>query len=498
MLFNSFTFIFLYLPLALGGYFWLGRRSQPWAAGWLALASLAFYAYWNPRYTLLLLASIGFNYLVGRRLSTSTGGSRGGARLAVLAAGVVIDLGLLGYYKYANFFIENLNALTGAGLTLAHVILPLGISFFTFTQIAFLVDAYRGEAHEPKFVHYVLFVSYFPHLIAGPILHHKEMMPQFRRPESYRFDSAKFATGVTIFCIGLVKKAVLADGIAVFVGPIFAAADAGSRPLLVDAWAGALAYTLQLYFDFSGYCDMAIGVSWMLGIALPLNFNSPYKSRNIVDFWRRWHMTLSRFLRDYLYVSLGGNRRGPVRRYLNLFLTMLIGGLWHGAGWTFVAWGALHGFYLICNHAWGAIVGTGAARKSTPAGSFAAWLLTFLAVVVGWVLFRAHTIDGAGRLLAGMIGLNGWTLPAAAAGAPSPVLVWLWCVALGAVALAFPNTQELLREQLEGITRPNTVTPSLIALHFVRSAGWAAAVAVAAAAGIMSLPQPTNFLYFNF
>jgi alginate O-acetyltransferase complex protein AlgI len=490
MLFNSFAFILGFLPLALAGHFFLGRRSHAWAAGWLALASLGFYAYWNPRYTLLLLGSICFNFLIGRALSSSAG-PRGPARLAVLSAGITIDLGLLGYYKYAHFFVANLNALAGTSLSLATIVLPLGISFFTFTQIAFLVDAYRGEAHEPKFIHYVLFVSYFPHLIAGPILHHKEMMPQFRRPEPYRFDAEKFTTGVAIFCIGLVKKAVLADGIANFANPIFAAADGGQWPPLLDAWVGALSYTMQLYFDFSGYCDMAIGVSWMLGIALPLNFNSPYKASNIVDFWRRWHMTLSRFLRDYLYIALGGNRRGPVRRYLNLFLTMLIGGLWHGAGWTFVAWGALHGLYLVCNHAWTAW-GPARPQANTASAGFAAWLLTFVAVIVAWVLFRAHTMTGAGHILAGMAGLNGWQ------GEQNDPLGWLWCAALAAVALTCPNTQELMVNKLDGITRPKTITPSLITLRFTRSAAWAAAVAAAAAAGIMSLPQPTNFLYFNF
>ncbi|HEV2547890.1 MAG TPA: MBOAT family protein [Stellaceae bacterium] len=510
MLFNSAEFIFVFLPFTIASYFFLSRKRHELGIAWVMLASMGFYAYWNPIYVLLLLVSASANYLAGRALSAK---ARTNAGRRLLTAAIIFDLALLGYYKYANFFIDNMNLIAGTHIVLAPIILPLGISFFTFTQIAFLVDAYRGEAREPKLLHYLLFVSYFPHLIAGPILHHKEMMPQFASATASGFDGARVVTGIVIFGIGLMKKVVLADGIATFAAPVFDAADAGIRPMLFQAWGGALAYTFQLYFDFSGYCDMAIGASWMMGIGLPLNFNSPYKARNVIDFWRRWHMTLSRFLRDYLYIALGGNRRGSVRRFVNLFLTMVIGGLWHGAGWTFVIWGGLHGVYLIVNHAWRSVSQQIRLPHLPILGGLASWLFTFAAVVVGWVFFRAQSVDAALRIVAGMAGLNGCDLPHGMFGCsslaqtfslfPQPagtaLLMWVWCLALGSIALFFPNTQELMRSYLSGITRPATTpSSSWVPLCFERSFWWATAFAVIAAAALIGLPQPTSFLYFNF
>jgi len=336
MLFNSYPFLLGFLPVTLIGFFAIGRVSRPGAAAWLTLASLVFYGWWSPAYVALLLASIAFNYTLGARIARARARDEPALARRLLIAAVTIDLATLGYFKYANFFLDTLTTVSGITLPAARVILPLGISFFTFTQIAFLVDAYRGIAREYNPIHFALFVTYFPHLIAGPILHHKEMMPQFARPRIYVPHAGNLAVGATIFAIGLFKKTVLADRIAPFVAPVFDGA-AATPPTLLVAWGGALAYTFQLYFDFSGYSDMAIGLSRLFGVQLPLNFASPYKSRSIIEFWRRWHMTLSRFLRDYVYFALGGNRRGRLRRYVNLFLTMLLGGLWHGAGWTFVA-----------------------------------------------------------------------------------------------------------------------------------------------------------------
>jgi D-alanyl-lipoteichoic acid acyltransferase DltB (MBOAT superfamily) len=485
MLFNSFPFIGIYLPAVLVVFFLLSRRSPAAGTLWLAAASLGFYGYWNPAYLPLLLGSIAMNFTAGRLLCSPT---LAHARKAVLIGAVALNLGLLGYYKYANFFIDNVDAVAGLHLAVGKIILPLGISFFTFTQIAFLVDACRGEAREAKIIPYVLFVTYFPHLVAGPILHHKEMMPQFAERSTFRFDPEKLAAGLVIFVIGLFKKTCLADNIAAYATPVFSAAAHGSDPGFLDAWSGALAYTFQLYFDFSGYSDMAIGISWMLGIALPLNFDSPYKARNIVDFWRRWHMTLSLFMRDYLYIALGGNRHGRVRRYANLIATMTLGGLWHGAGWTFIVWGLLHGVYLMINHAWTA---TGIVLHSR-AATLASWALTFLAVVIGWVFFRATSLESALRILAGMAGLNGGGVSTQSA------LVWQWCAGLALIAFAFPNTQEFIRSLEQG--RLDAAVHGAIR----RSGGlrqqltWAAGIGALAALAIASLPQPTSFIYFNF
>src|SRR4051794_4741525 len=394
MLFNSYSFIFLFLPAVLAGYFALGRGSNLAPVVWLALASLAFYSLGNWQYVALLLASIAFNYGVGYLLIVRDFRPR--LRFAVLTAGVAGDLLVLGIFKYAGFLAANFNALFTTGLVV-HILLPVGISFYTFTQIAFLVDAYRGQVARYALPHYALFVTYFPHLIAGPILHHRDMIPQFERAEAKRPDPHLILCGLIIFAIGLFKKTCLADAIQPLVGPVF---GPGS-PTFDQAWIGALAYTFQLYFDFSGYSDMAIGISLMFGIFLPLNFNSPYKATSIIDFWRRWHMTLSQFLRDYLYIPLGGNRRGPVWRYVNLVITMLLGGLWHGAAWTFVAWGALHGAYLCINHAWnrfGPEVTPGLRSAATLLGV----VLTFLSVVVAWVFFRADDIDSAVYVLVRM------------------------------------------------------------------------------------------------
>ena len=329
----------------------------------------------------------------------------------MLVSAIAVNLIFLIYFKYANFFVDNLNALTGSAWTLANVVLPLGISFFTFTQIAFLVDTYQGKVKEFNFVHYALFVTYFPHLIAGPVLHHAEMMPQFARRSVCRINWDNVAVGLSIFVLGLAKKVLLADSVADFSTPVFEAVKAGGEPMLIEAWVGALAYTLQLYFDFSAYSDMAIGLSLMFNVRLPLNFNSPYKATSIIEFWRCWHMTLSRFLRDYLYIPLGGSRLGTSRRYVNLMLTMLLGGLWHGAGWTFVIWGALHGSYLLINHAWREVkarLGWGNGGRLAALGAGA---LTFLAVVVGWVFFRADSFSSALTMLQGMAGMNGVSLP---------------------------------------------------------------------------------------
>src|SRR4051812_49123043 len=394
MLFNSYPFIFLFLPIALAGYFWLGRFGNLAPVLWLALASLAFYSLGNWQFVGLLLASVAFNYFIGWLLIAKQ--LRPATRFSALTVGVAGDLLVLGTFKYAGFFAANLNALFATGFVV-DVLLPVGISFYTFTQIAFLVDAWRGNVARYGLPHYALFVTYFPHLIAGPILHHRDMIPQFESARTKRPDPHLILCGLIIFAIGLFKKTCLADGIQPLVAPAFGA----NTPSFDQAWIGALAYTFQLYFDFSGYSDMAIGISLMFGVFLPLNFNSPYKAQSIVDFWRCWHMTLSQFLRDYLYIPLGGNRHGRALRYVNLMITMLLGGLWHGAAWTFVVWGALHGLYLCINHAWSHLA-PAASPRWAPLATFASCALTFLAVVVAWVFFRSDSLTTAVGILRAM------------------------------------------------------------------------------------------------
>lgn len=352
-----------------------------------------------------------FNYGLGVLLSNKRALK---IKKIILIFGIASNLALLGYFKYANFFVEQLNLVIATSYNLEKIILPLAISFFTFQQIAYLVDAHKGETKEYDFLQYCLFVSFFPQLIAGPIVHHKEMMPQFFKDTLYKIKAEHIAIGLTIFTIGLFKKVVIADEVALYATPIFSASEQGISLSLFEAWFGALAYTLQLYFDFSGYSDMAIGIARMFGILLPLNFHSPYKSKNIIEFWRHWHMTLSKFLRDYVYIPFGGSRLGKVKRYRNLMLTMTLGGIWHGAGWPFILWGLLHGSYLIINHSWHALrkaVGHDLQGKESLLGIISARLITFIAVVFGWVLFRAESFDSATNIYMSMIGGNGLTLP---------------------------------------------------------------------------------------
>jgi D-alanyl-lipoteichoic acid acyltransferase DltB (MBOAT superfamily) len=401
MTFTSPAFLFALLPLTVAVFALLRSASRP-SAGILVLtaASLVFYAAWDIRFLPLLILSAIANFLFAARIHAAVADD--GKRIWLLAA-LFVDLGALAFFKYAAFGIGILRALTGIDAASPDIVLPLGISFFTFTQIAYLVDVYRKKAHESSFLNYLLFVAYFPHLIAGPILHHAEMMPQFKRSLLQPLRSDRIAVGLTILAIGLAKKLLLADEMALYANPTFELAAGGTGPGFIDAWSAVLAYTLQIYFDFSGYCDMAIGLSFMFGIRLPLNFNSPYKADSVIEFWRRWHMTLSRFLRDYLYIPLGGGRRGQARRYANLFLVMFLGGLWHGAGWTFVAWGCLHGAFLIVNHLWRS---SGLAMGRVPG-----MLLTFFAVAFAWTLFRADSVESALLIIKGLTGFSGFTIP---------------------------------------------------------------------------------------
>ncbi len=392
MLFNSYEFILLYLPLTLLGYFQLAKRYGASAAkNFLVLASLVFYSYWDISNLPLLLVSAAVNYCVARLLSVKRSG-------LVLAAGVAFDLAFLAYFKYTDFILTNINTLCGTALPLQNIVLPLGISFFTFTQTAYLVDVYRGETKGYSGSDYLLFVTLFPHLIAGPILYHKDMIPQFSKAENYRLDYKNLMYGITWFTVGLFKKVIIADKLAVFANEVF---EAPAGLAMLDAWGGSLAYTLQLYFDFSGYSEMAIGLGLLFNFQLPINFNLPYRACSIIDFWRRWHMTLSAFLKNYLYIPLGGNRNGHHLR--NIMITMLLGGLWHGAGWTFIFWGFLHGLYICINHLW--------RRTGVKLPTAVNWLLTFNAVNIAWIFFRAENFSKAMNIIKAMTDIGSFCLP---------------------------------------------------------------------------------------
>jgi alginate O-acetyltransferase complex protein AlgI len=508
MLFNSYQFIFGFLPAVCVSYFvvarFCGRRA---GAVVLVAGSLFFYGWWNDRYLWILLLSIGCN--AGFAVALIRGKPK--QRFGILLVGLGFNLFLLGYFKYASFLAQNISALFHVDWYIEQQPLPLGISFFTFQKIAFLVDAYVGGVVTFDLLHYSLFVTFFPQLIAGPIVRHNEIIPQFATLPQ-RASASDFAVGASIFAIGLFKKVCLADLSAVWVNPVFSAAATGVTISFVDAWIAALAYSFQLYFDFSGYTDMAIGLARLFGIVLPINFYSPYKSVNIIDFWRRWHITLSRFLRDFLYIPLGGNRHGARRRYLNLAVTMLLGGLWHGAAWTFVLWGAFHGLMLVVNHAWHYLrrrVGL-PPGKGHVAGRLVAIVLTFIVVTSAWVLFRASSVASAGSILSAMYGVGGQ-------GVVDPVTTYwwaqwrllsefqwsessaLWLLLVGSIAFILPNTYQLF----QGF-RPALVEPafedagSKPRLRWYPDSGWAVCLSLMLLVSVLRFRELSPFIYFQF
>jgi alginate O-acetyltransferase complex protein AlgI len=394
MLFNSFEFILIFLPATFFVFFFLNHIcGEKLSRAWLLFASLFFYGWWAPVYIPLILGSVIFNYGINW---TFLEFKNQALRQTCLIIGILGNLTLLGYFKYADFFIENWNWAFDSKIELLHIILPLAISFFTFQQIAYLVDSYKGEVKESSFVNYSLFVLFFPQLISGPIVHHNEMMPQFNDPHNKRINIENVVSGLLIFSIGLFKKVVVADTFAVWASQGF---DTAEIVNFFEAWTASLSFTLQLYFDFSGYTDMALGIALLFNIRLPKNFNSPYKALNIRDFWRRWHMTLSRFLKDYVYIPLGGNRLGSSRTYMNLITTFFLCGMWHGAGWTFIFWGLMHGVALVVHRLW--------LKVNIKINCIFAGALTFLFVNFSWVFFRAQEWKDATKVLSGMLGFNG-------------------------------------------------------------------------------------------
>lgn len=404
----------------------LNKRLVIGAKGFLVFASLFFYSWWNIAYLPIILSSMLFNYVIGNSLNDNYGKIKINKK-TLLSVGIVANLALLGYFKYADFFMENFNLAFDGSMPLLHLALPLAISFFTFQQIAYLVDSYRKETAEYDFLNYALFVTFFPQLIAGPIVHHKEMMPQFASKWNMVKNYKNIALGLFIFSIGLFKKVVIADTFAIWATKGF---DHSEVLTLFEAWITSLSYTFQLYFDFSGYTDMAIGAALLFNIKLPINFNSPYKARDIQDFWRRWHITLSRFLRDYIYIPLGGNRVSSFRTYNNLMITFILGGLWHGAGWTFVFWGFLHGVALVIHRFW--------KQLGFTMNSILAWFITFNFVNIAWVFFRAKEWEDAVKVLKGMFGLNSF--------GQVEYMQFVYIVFGFIIVLLFKNSIEYLKE----------------------------------------------------
>ncbi|OZM57699.1 membrane-bound O-acyltransferase family protein [Lottiidibacillus patelloidae] len=485
MLFNSYEFIFVFLPIVFIVYFLLNKLSNSiYSKVWLVTCSLFFYSWWNVAYLPLIVGSLIFNFIVGTLL---VNGNIKRNKL-LLTFGILINVFLLGYFKYADFFIANINTLFENDYNLLHLVLPLAISFFTFQQIAYLVDSYRREYDGYNFLDYSLFVTFFPQLIAGPIVHHKEMMPQFETKENKKIDLRNISLGMFIFFIGLFKKVVIADSFAVWATKGF---DEPYTLTFFEGWLTSLSYTMQLYFDFSGYCDMAIGAALLFNIRLPLNFNSPYKSLDIQDFWRRWHMTLGRFLTKYLYIPLGGNRQGELRTYVNILTIFLISGLWHGAGWTFVFWGFLHGLATVIHRIW--------KRFGYTMNKYIAWFITFNFVNIAWVFFRANSWADAERVLTAMIGLNGFSLPEIyitvfekittinvdigttffLKGLIEPTEAFLYTAVFLLVVVSTKNSFERMNN-FKGTTKESI---------------W---LAITTAIAIMSLTKVSEFLYFNF
>ncbi len=479
MLFNSYEFIFIFLPLTFFLYFYFLRHvSEKSSKVFLVAASLFFYSWWSIIYLPILVGSIIFNFLLGNVLSRS-------GKKIFLIFGIFSNLALLGYFKYADFFIENVNYAFDASFGLLHLTLPLAISFFTFQQIAFLVDSYKKEAKNHDFLNYSVFVTFFPQLIAGPIVHHKEMMPQFADSENKSINHYNIAKGLFVFSIGLFKKVVIADGFAKWANSGF---DVAEKLSLVEAWITSLSYTFQLYFDFSGYADMAIGIALLFNIKLPINFNSPYKATNIQQFWQRWHITLSRFLKDYIYIPLGGNRTGSFQTYNNLMITFILGGIWHGAGWTFLFWGILHGLALVVYRLW--------SKVGIRLWRWLSWLITFNFVNIAWVFFRAREWDDAFKVLGAMFSLEYVVLPHQLASVLSSLSengvvfgkfenmvdrgeAMAFVVVGFIIVLGYKNSMEKLET-----FRLTTKTALISSLMFISA--------------VLSLSKMSEFLYFNF
>jgi D-alanyl-lipoteichoic acid acyltransferase DltB (MBOAT superfamily) len=484
MLFSSYEFLLVFLPATIAGFYILrGFGFRRASVTFLLVASFAFYARWSLPHLMLLLGSIAANYLLGRLAAEGPGEA---ARRWAMHVAIAFNLSLIFWFKYFDFAASNAAALTGLDYTFFNLVLPLGISFYTFQQIAYVVDCRRTGACEKNPRDFALFVSFFPQLIAGPIVHHGQTRPQFAALAQGPVNLAMLPYGLMIFAMGLAKKALIADPIARAIDPLYAAAAAGSAPGAVTAWTAMTGYALQIYFDFSGYCDMAIGLALMFGVRLPVNFMSPYKARSIIEFWRRWHMTLSAFLRDYVYIPLGGNRGGELFRLRNIFLTMLIGGIWHGANWTFIVWGLIHASLITLNHAARLWLPALDAMQSPTAVAMKRGAL-LLAVSIAWIFFRSADLDAALRMTAGLFAAPG----------PSPAGAEILALIAFAAALALfaPNSLEIA-----GYTdKLSTAFPRPASRRLLAPTPLSAiATAILLVGGLAVAWKPAVFIYFNF
>ncbi len=492
MLFNSFQFLFLFLPVTLIGGVWLQAWNTNAFIWWMIATSLIFYGAWQLQTLWVLCVSLVINYVVAL-LIDRTEGLR---RKAWLTAGLVWNLGLLGYFKYTNFLGDVITEVSGKDPGWAHVLLPVGISFFTFQKIAFLVDAYRGEVASRSFTRFCLFVMFFPQLIAGPIVHHLEFIPQLDRKNKDILRNV--AIGLTVLTIGLIKKLYIADTAAIPASAVFDAVAVGAQPGFADAWFGAIAYSVQIYFDFSAYSDMALGLARLFGLDLPINFASPYKATSIIDFWRRWHITLSRFLRDYLYIPLGGNRAGVTRQRVNLLVTMVLGGIWHGAGFTFLLWGLMHGTYLLIAHAF-SHSRAGARAHSFRGWPIIAWVLTVLAVTFAWVPFRADGLTATFSIWSAMVDFGSAFDELSLTDNDHGLIVLIGLF----IAFATPNVYEMFSSYRVGLSTPGYPATDIATskwkfapITFTPAKG--AFLGLAIAAVVLKLNDISAFIYFQF
>lgn len=522
MLFNSFLFIFGFLPIALLIFYQLGKRSRTWASVALTLLSLAFYAHWHWQQMWVLLFSIAFNYIVGRRIQLAHANNATQLVNRLLAMGLIIDLAILGYFKYSNFLLANLGSMFGEHWTLGHIALPLGISFFTFQKIAFLMDSARGEAKGTRFIDFSLFAAFFPQLISGPIVHYSEVIPQFGKRLFGHLQMRNILFGLAIFTIGLFKKTVIADTLAEYLTPLYKATQAAHSVDLRSGWLVAISFTFQVYFDFSGYSDMAIGLARMFGVLLPLNFHSPLKAANITDYWRRWHMTLQRFIMSYVFqpLALPCNRlvieRGLqgwpaffVATALPTFVTFFVVGIWHGAGWTFVIFGLMQGVYTCTNEIWRERQRRERRRRrklglampvSTVFDKIWAHALTLTCVLFANTMFRADTVHQGVALWRGMLGLNGWQ-HMKALDALMPPALWLTLIFCTLLIALFPNTQQLMQRYRPAVNWSDWRTQGLpiIAWRWRPHLAGLAAIGTLLFFGIELIQRGRAvFLYFNF